>query len=53
MLEFRENYPELDIRFVFFADNKLNKQSTTRYSDWAKNNGFKYHVGKTFPEEWL
>lgn len=52
MIEFRENHPELDIRFVFFADNKLNKQSNTRYSDWARNNGFKYHVGKVFPDEW-
>lgn len=49
----REANPELDIRFVFQADNKLNKNSKTRYSDYCKKMGWKYVVGKEIPKEWL
>lgn len=53
MLLVRDQYPYYDIRIVFQQDNKLSKKSKTRYSDWAKKNGFKYHVGISLPKEWL
>lgn len=48
-----ESNPGIDLRLVFERDNKLNKKSNTRYSDWAKKNGIKYHVGIGLPEEWI
>lgn len=47
----KEQYPELDIRFVFQADNKLSPDSDTRYSDWCEKHGFKYAFG-SIPKEW-
>lgn len=44
--------PDLDIRMVFGADNKLHKTSKLRYSDWCKKHGFPYAIGK-IPSEWL
>lgn len=46
-------HPERDIRFIFQRDNRIHKNSNTRYSDWCKRHGFKYHVGIGFPKEWL
>lgn len=51
MLKVREQHPDLDIRFVFAFDNKLNPKSKTRYSDWCDKHGFLYAFG-TVPEEW-
>jgi hypothetical protein len=48
----KKQHPELDIRFVFLADNKLTKRSSTRYSDWCKRHGFKYAF-KTMPAQWV
>lgn len=48
----KEQHPEYDIRFVFLFDNKLNKSSHTRYSDWCVKHGFQYAVGM-IPKEWL
>lgn len=54
MKALKEQHPDKDIRMWFMADNYLNnKTKATRYSDWAKRNGFKYHVGQTFPKEWF
>lgn len=44
-------HPELDIRFVFMADNKLDRKSKMRYSDWADKHGFKWTIGK-IPKSW-
>jgi len=52
-LAIKKQHPELDIRFVFYADNKLYKGAKSRYSDWCKKHGFKYSVGLGIPEEWL
>lgn len=52
-LRVKEAHPEVEVRFLFMADNKINKTSKIRYSDWAKKNGYKYHVGKEIPKEWL
>lgn len=40
----KEQHPELDIRLVFMADNKIYPRSKTRYSDWATENGFPFYV---------
>jgi hypothetical protein len=53
-LVFEQN-PDLDIRFLFMRDNKISKNSKTRYSDWCKKRGIKYAVSEQghIPEEWL
>ena len=45
-------HPNLDIRFVFGADNTLSKNSKTRYSEWCIKKGFKYCF-IVVPPEWL
>jgi len=41
-LSLKEQYPDLDIRFVFGNKrNKINKNSKTTYEDWCNNHGFK------------
>lgn len=46
-------HPELDLRIVFLADNKLSRLSDTRYSEWAKANNFVHHFGRYAPDEWF
>jgi hypothetical protein len=53
LLRVQNDNPFHEIRLVFQQDNKLSKKSKTKYSDWAKKNGFKYHVGISLPKEWL
>lgn len=53
MLAVKASNPTVDIRLIFALDNKLQKNSETRYSDWAEKHGFKYHVGRQVPQEWL
>lgn len=57
----REQYPELDIRFVFTRSKaKISKNSTTTYADICEGKGrgsfkgvtWKY-ADKIIPEEWL
>lgn len=43
--------PDADIRLVFAADNKLRKDSKSRYSDWCVRNGFPYAIGQ-IPKDW-
>lgn len=52
-LDIKKQNPDLDIRFVFMRDQKLNKGSKTKYSDWCKKHGFKYHIGNTIPTNWI
>lgn len=47
----KQAHPKLDVRFVFSTDNKLNKKSETRYSDWCDKHGFLYAF-KAIPKEW-
>jgi len=44
--------PEIDLRIVFAQDNFLYKGSKTRYSDWARKNGFPFAFGE-IPKEWM
>lgn len=50
-----EQHPDLDIRILLMRDNKISKQSKTRYSDWCKKVGIKYHVSEhgEIPPEWM
>ena len=49
----KEQYPELDIRFVFQnANAKFSKNSKTTYRMWAEKHGFKW-AEKQIPQEWL
>ena len=49
----QEQYPELDIRFLFQnAYNVINKGSNTRYCDWCDKYGFKW-TDKEIPKKWL
>ncbi len=52
MLRVKQANPTRDIRFIFMADNKLNKGSKMRYSDWCTKHGFLYAIGKSIPEGW-
>lgn len=53
MARIKEAYPDLDIRFVFMADNWITKAKKQRYSQWAEANGFGWFVGSCPPPEWF
>ena len=48
----KEQNPNLDIRMVFQQDNKLHRNSNTRYSDYCERWGIPYTVGE-IPKEWF
>jgi hypothetical protein len=49
----REQYPDLDIRFVFSNPNsRIGKKSKTSYADWCDRLGVKW-AAKTTPQEWI
>lgn len=48
----QEHHPTLDIKMLFMRDNKIHKNSTTKYSDWCISNGYDYSINKVKPE-WL
>ena len=48
-----EQNPDEDIRMLFAVDNKISRNSKTRYSDWCKKRNIKYAIGKKVPMEWL
>jgi len=51
-LMIKEQYPDLDIRFVFGnSKNKIYKKSKTTYGDWCEKHGFKY-ADKIVPKDW-
>ena len=52
-LKIQKQHPELDIRFIFMKDQKINKTSKTYYSDWCKKHGFLYHIGNVVPKQWI
>jgi hypothetical protein len=45
MVAVKKLHPEIDLRILFYADNKKNFK-------WAEKNGIKYAVS-TIPKEWL
>ena len=48
----KECNPELDIRFVFQRDNKVQGARKMKYSQWAEKYGFPWAIG-LIPVEWL
>jgi hypothetical protein len=53
MILIKQQYPDLDIRFVFLnANNKIYRGSKTTYAMWATKHGFEW-AEKAIPEEWL
>lgn len=44
--------PDLDLRFMFLANNKLEKDNAKRYSDWAEQHGFLYSL-RTINPAWF
>lgn len=49
----KEQYPDLDVRFVFSNPNTpINKGSTTSYGKWAASHGFLF-AAKLIPLDWL
>lgn len=52
-LMIKEQYPDLDIRFVFDNAHKpINKGSKTTYANWCEKFGFLW-AHKEIPKEWL
>lgn len=49
----KEQYPNLDIRFVFQSPHaKIAKGATSTYRMWAEKHGFTW-AARCVPEEWL
>jgi hypothetical protein len=49
----KQQYPDLDLRFVFSnANGRISKKSRTTYADWCDKNGFKY-AHRHVPREWV
>lgn len=49
----QQQYPDLDIRFVFSnSKTKISKGSKTSYADWCNKNGFTF-ADKEVPEQWF
>lgn len=49
----KEQYPEIDLRFVFQnANNKIRKGSQTTYAQWCEKNDIKW-CEKSVPDSWL
>ena len=54
----KEQHPEVRVLILFMRDNYISAKTVKkrkRYSDWAKENGFEYHVSSKgeVPKEWL
>ena len=52
MLAVKEAHPDKDLRFVFQRNNKIHKDSNTRYLDWAEQHGFPA-VLLEIPDDWF
>ena len=52
MLAVKDSHPDLDVKMLFMRDNKIAKNSNTKYSDWCEKNGFDYSIVE-LKEEWL
>lgn len=47
--------PDKDIRILLMRNNKMSKQSKTRYGDWLDKHNFVWAVSDkgVVPDEWL
>ena len=49
----KQQYPRLDIRFVFSNSKaKISKGSNTSYAEWCQKHGYLY-ADKLIPEQWI
>lgn len=50
-----EQNPDKDIRMLFQKDNKIQRNSKTKYSDWCLKNGIRFAVSATghVPDGWI
>ena len=48
-----EQNEDLDLRFLFYNDRPIAKNSSTTFSMWAKRHGFPYSIGPEIPSQWL
>lgn len=53
MEDFLGGSPGIELRFIFQRDNWITSKQKSKYSDWAKKVGVKFHIGEGVPEEWL
>ena len=52
-LKVSQQTEDLDLRFLFYDDRRISKNSDTTHSMWAKRHGFKYSIGPEIPSDWL
>ena len=56
MLAVKNQWPDLDIRFLFYSDGEFGTRrkdgSRQRQSEWATKNGFPFAI-REVPDEWL
>lgn len=52
ILNFVQQYPEVNFRLFFMRDNKLAKTSKVTYSAWCTKHGIVFAVG-TIPKSWI
>jgi hypothetical protein len=47
--------PDKDVRMLLMRNNKMSKQSKTRYGDWLDKHGIKWAVSEHghVPDEWI
>ena len=48
-----EQNEDLDLRFLFYNDRPIAKNSSTTFSMWAKRHGFPYSIGPEMPSQWM
>lgn len=52
-LAIKEQYPDLDLRFIFQRNNSLTKTSKNTYGDWCDKHSIPWCVFPNVPEDWL
>lgn len=53
MEDFVRSRPDVQIRFLFGADNWTTKRHVQRYTDWCRERGITCAVGDRIPETWV
>lgn len=56
MIAVKKQYPDMDLRIVFYSDGKIGPKrkdgSFLKQGDWAKKNNFIFAI-KDIPEDWF
>ena len=52
MVAVRNAHPDLNIKMLFMRDNKIHRNSETKYSDWCMQNNIEYAI-KEIPKAWI